>query len=282
MSILATCLTIAALSATAPAEPIRLEAQCGELVLKAPAPVTIEAEGSTVRGLRLRGNIRWKGGVLSAPEGLDGFAAGGYAVHISGAGNSLFSARVVNAKKGVVIDKADRTTIAYTDFIGLREDGIIASEARGVSFYSLRFAGSQPKPSQCVSVGKITYSVPQRDCVAPGDRWTDGNHPDAIQMRNGVTDATISNVMVSGATAGITQMDTKGDAPLARVEIRHSLIQAGGFYNLITLDRCQDCTIRENTVLPTPGIAHRAVIIAGTARRCGNFAPDDRTIDAPC
>lgn len=288
MSILATCATLAALLASAQGgETVNLAkgSTCGEVkVTKVyPRQVTVNAGGSTVRGLRVigGGNIRWRSGRIEAPAGAFGFAAGGYGIQLVDAQRVVIDGVLVTAaKKGIVIAGGRALKVQRSRFFGVGEDGIIASRVMGLVVFGNRFAKTVTKPSQCNVEGTITFNVPQRDCRPPAV-WTDGTHADAVQMRDGVTDATIANNVVRGKTAGITQMDTTGDAPLVRVLVSGNDIETDD-YNRLTLDQCLDCWIKGNSVRRAPGSTKRAVIIAGLATRCGNIAPDDRVIDAPC
>ena len=271
MSILGTCLTLAALVASNPAEPVRIKDNCGELTLRADRSVTVEADGSTVTGLRLKGNVRWKGGTITAPGGLDGHALAGYAVKIQGSGNSLTNARITGANRGIVVDQAANTTIASNVFYGLRADGIIASRSQKLGIHGNKLMDFVPRPSRCVTATATTYREAKRDC---GGAWTDGSHPDGIQLRNAVIDATITNNTLLGDMQGIAQMDTKGDSPLERVVVRNNTIRVS-HYHTITLTECRDCRVENNDV--TRGRPDRkAVIRAGLATRCGNRTADEK------
>lgn len=283
MSIAATCASIAAALASAQGgETIVLKGTCPTITIARSytRPVTIDASGAKVSGVVLSGaNIRWNGGTLSAPGGLDGKGPLGYAVLIRGARNvRVERAIVTGAKKGMVIDKARNVTVDRVQFAALREDGIIASETAGLTITGNAFGGSLPRPSQCTSPsGVVATAVPHRDCRGV---WTDGNHPDAVQMRNGVTDVLVARNTVRGPTAGITQMDTTGDAPLARVVIENNRIETST-YHQITLTECADCTIRNNYVRAERGWGKRAIIRPGRAARCGNDTVDEAR-DGPC
>lgn len=277
MPIAATCASIAAILATAQGgETIALSGTCPTITIARSyaRPVTIDAARARVGGVVLSGaNIRWSGGTLFAPGGLDGKGPLGYAVLIRGGRNvRVERAIVTGAKKGMVIDKARSIVVDRVQFLALREDGIIASETAGLTVTNSRFADSIPRPSSCTSAaGIVTMAVPHRDCRGV---WSDGNHPDAVQMRNGVTDVLIANNTVRGPTAGMTQMDTTGDAPLARVVIENNRIETST-YHQITLTECTDCAIRGNIVRAEKGWGKRAVIRPGQARRCGNDTTDE-------
>lgn len=277
MPIFATCASLAAVLASARGgETIALRGNCPTITIARAfaRPVTIDAGKAQVSGLVLSGaNIRWSGGTLSAPGGLDGKGPAGYAVLIRGGRNIRVERAVVTyAKKGMVIDKARSVTIDRVKFTRLREDGIIASETAGLTVTNSSFSDSMPRPTRCTSpAGVVATAVPRRDCTGV---WIDGNHPDAVQMRNGVTDVRIAGNIVRGPTQGITQMDTTGDAPLARVVIEDNDIATSNFHQ-ITLTDCDECIIRRNVVRRERGWDRRAVIRPGKAVRCGNDAQDE-------
>lgn len=277
MPILATCASLAAVLATANGgETIALRGNCQtiKIVRVFPKTVTIDAEKAQVGGLVLNGaNIRWSGGRLSAPDGLDGRGPLGYAVLIRGGRNIRIERAVVTAaKKGMVVDKARDVAIDRVQFTRLREDGIIASQTSGLTVTNSLFAGSIPHPTRCqLPSGAIVTGLPRRDCKGI---WSDGNHADAVQMRNGVNNVRIANNIVRGQTQGIAQMATVGDAPLTRVVIENNRVETSAFHQ-ITLGDCADCTIRNNIVRREKGWEKRAVIRAGKATRCGNQAQDE-------
>jgi hypothetical protein len=277
MPILATCASLAAILArTDGGETIALRGNCPTITITRafPRPVTIDAAKARINGLVLRGaNIRWSGGILSAPGGMDAKGPAGYAVLIRGGRNIRVERAVVTFdKKGIVVDKARSVAIDLVEFTRLREDGIIVSQTAGLTVTNSSFADFLPRPTRCISpAGVVASGVARRHC--PGT-WIDGNHADAVQMRNGVTDARIANNRIRGPTQGITQMDTRGDAPLARVVVENNDI-ATSAYHQITLTECDDCTIRRNTVRRERGWDKRAVIRPGKARRCGNESQDE-------
>lgn len=277
MPLLATCASLAAVLASANnGEIISLRGACPTITIARsfPKPVTVDASKARVSGLVLSGsNIRWSGGTLSAPGGLDAKGPAGYAVLIRGGRNIRVERAVVtSAKKGMVIDKARGVTVDRVEFTRLREDGIIVSQTAGLTVTSSTFADFLPRPSRCTSpAGVVATAVPRRDCTGV---WIDGNHADAVQMRDGVSDARIAHNTVRGPTQGITQMDTRGDAALARIVVEDNRIETSA-YHQITLTECDDCTIRRNTVRRESGWDKRAVIRAGKARRCGNEAQDE-------
>lgn len=272
----ATCATLAAVLAAAPGgSTIALRGDCARVTIARsfPSMVTVDASKARVSGLALRGaNLRWVGGTLSAPGGPDAKGPPGYALLIAGRNIRLEGATVTGARKGIVIDKASNVAIDRVKFWRLREDGIIASQTKGLTVTNSQFTESLPRPSVCTGPdGRRTEGVGKRNCRG---EWIDGNHADAVQMRHGVTDARIAFNTISGPTQGITQMDTTGDAPLQRVVIENNRIETSAFHQ-ITLTECTDCVIRSNRVRAEKGWARRAVIRPGRATRCGNDVADD-------
>jgi parallel beta-helix repeat protein len=280
MSIAATCATILGLLTTAKGgEAITLKGDCGAISITRsyPKTVTIQADGASVRGLVIaRGqNISWRGGTISAPQGAHGRARDGYGVLIRDAANvSITGALITNAKKGIVLDGARDVTLNDNRFQRYGEDGVIASDSKGLTILRNTFADQIGKPTQCNVDDKVTLGLSRRNCVALGGVWVDGYHNDAVQMRNGVADALIAHNKVEGETQGITQMDQEGDAPLENIKIEFNTIQTDA-YHQITLGNCTACSIRMNTVLRAKGSTKKALIRAQPgALVCGNTVPD--------
>lgn len=280
MSISATCATIlGVLAAAKGGETIALKGDCPAITITQSysKPVTIQADGANVRGLAVTGgqNISWRGGTISAPKGAHATGRDGYGVLIRDAAKvSITGALITNAKKGVVLDGAKDVTLNDNRFQAYGEDGVIASNTKGLTILRNTFADQIGKPTQCNVAGKITLGVKRRDCVALGGAWVDGYHNDAVQMRNGVADAVIAYNRVEGETQGLTQMDKDGDAPLENIRIEFNTIQTDG-YHQITLGDCRSCSIRMNTVQRAKGSTKKAVIRAQAGVSvCGNTVPD--------
>ena len=283
MLIAATCSTFLAMTAYASGgDTITLTGNCGtiEISRQFPATVYIDATKASVRGLRISGSrVQWSGGRISAPGGMDGAGPAGYAVKITGQEIQVKSATITNARKGMVIDRADSVTVDRNRFWRLREDGIIARRTSRLTVSYNIFSQSLPRPTRCLlSDGKVVLGVASRNCRG---RWTDGSHADAVQMRDGMTDVTVAGNRVSGETQGVTQMDTAGDLPLRKVIIRENTIVTDG-YHRITLTNCVGCAIRRNEVRKALGSTKKAIILPGAASRCGNFAEDEKRADGPC
>lgn len=283
MFIAATCSTFLAMIAYASGgETITLTGNCGtiEIARQFPSTVYIDATKATVRGLRISGSrIHWRGGRIAAPGGMDAIGLPGYAVKITGQAIRVKSATITSARKGMVIDQASSVLVDRNRFWRLREDGIIASRTSKLTVSHNRFSESKPLPTRCVlSDGQVVLGLASRDCRGT---WTDGNHADAVQMRNGMTDVTIADNTVFGKTQGLAQMDTLGDLPLRNVIIRNNTIVTDG-YHRITLTNCTGCAIRHNVARKARGSTKKAVILPGLATRCGNIAEDEKVADGPC
>lgn len=283
MFIAATCSTFLAMVAYASGgDTITLTGNCGtiEIARQFQSTVYIDATKASVRGLRISGSrIHWSGGRISAPGGMDAVGPPGYAVKISGHSIRIKSAIITGAKKGMVLDKASGVLVDRNQFWRLREDGIIASRTSGVKILYNRFSESRPLPTRCTRPdGKLVRGLARRDC--PGV-WVDGNHADAVQMRDGMADVLIADNTVTGPTQGLTQMDTTGDLPLRNVTIRNNRVVTDA-YHRITLTDCSGCAIRNNVVRRAVGSTRKAVILPGAATRCGNIAQDEKTSDGRC
>lgn len=284
----ATCATIKAVLASASGgEVISLNGNCPTITITKAytKQVTINAGGSSVAGLVITGkNVRWRSGMITAPGGA--FASGplGYGIRVyNGAANIRFDGVTITAaKKGVVLDSVSGITFADSKFVLLGEDGIIASRVTGMTVARSRFAQTIGKPSECNVGGVVTLDVPSRDCIALGGVWRDGFHADAVQMRNGVVNARIYDSIVEGATQGITQMDTTGDAPLERVAIERNIVRTDNYHHITLGANCIGCRVMNNRVERAAGSLIKAVIRQGAATRCGNYAQDERVQDGAC
>ena len=233
-----------------------------------------------MHGLRISGgNIFWRGGTLTAEDGLRGKGFRGYALHISGSKVTISGVLFTDARLGAVVLGASQVRFENNRFSGLRADGMNLIRSSGIAVVGNVFEKSRPDPAICRRRdGSVVPGVPKRDCDGT---WQDGDHPDAVQMRNGVSDVVLERNIVTGNTQGLTQMDTTGDAPLSNVRIVDNRITTEN-YHTITLGDCRDCRIERNQVRRGKGSQRKAVIHAGSATRCGNSAQDEKTRDKPC
>lgn len=250
--IAATCAGIAAALASAPGgSVIKLSGDCPAVTIVrdyTPA-ITIDAGTATVRGLAIRGaGVLWRGGTLRAPNGMDARGPSGYGAYVRGARRITFEdATFTDARKGLVIDQSDDVKVRKSRFVALREDGIIASATRNLEVIRSEFTGSLPKPSTCALAGGVENGLRRRDCDARGGAWADGNHADAVQLRDAIVGAVIGWNRIEGETQAIGQMDAPTDRPLADVQIVGNHIRTTSGHS-ITLGHCEGCSIIDNDV----------------------------------
>lgn len=285
MDIISTCATLAAMLAAAQGgETIKLAtgSRCGTVFVdrRFPRTVTIDAAGSIVRGLRVRdgGNLRWKSGQIEAAGGRNGDGADGYGVHLLRAADvSIEGVLVTKARMGVVVDGGQRITVADSRLWRVRSDGVHAHNVDGLTVTRSSFTESMPIPSRCVVGTVVIEGISRAAC--PGV-WTDGDHPDAVQVRNGVQNLTLTLNTVRGRTQGLAQMDSPGDAALVNVVVENNDVETDA-YHRITFGNCINCRIRFNWVARAPGSTKKARIIAGRGVLvCGNTVQDGRS--EPC
>lgn len=209
-----------------------------------------------MRGLHIRdgGNLRWRSGRIEAPNGAAGVAADGYAVQLLLAADvRLDGVTVTSARIGVAIQDAQRITIADSKLWRFRADGINASRVDGLTITRNSFSEAQPAT---------------------------GDHSDALQVRNGVRNLTVTYNTVRGASQGLAQMDAPGDAALANVVVEYNDVAVDA-YHPITFGNCINCRVRFNKVQRAPGSAKKARVIVGPGvAECGNVAQD--AVSPPC
>lgn len=290
MSITATCLTIAAVLAAAQGgETIYLKGNCPTMTIAKDysREVTIEAEGSTVQSLVITGsNIRWHRGRLTAKDGPHG--AGGnhsHAATLQTAQRVTFDGvTFTDARRGVVIDQSEDVMVLNSVFSRIGEDGAMIARSKRLRFDRNRFELSNPKLAECtLGPGSVRVGISPQVCTSLGGSWRDGYHPDALQMFNDVQDILISRNVVRGeVTQGIAQMDSGAMLPLQRVSIIGNSVITGGAHPITLGKNCVDCRIEHNEVRRWPGSTFKKMIIAGSARRCGNQVDDEKAQDRPC
>lgn len=275
--IAATCATIAAVLASAPGGSIvTLAGDCPAIVVTrtyAP-PITVRAAGATVRGLVINGGgVVWQGGILRASGGEEGLAGKGYGALVRlGRGVVFDGVTFTDAKKALVISKASGVTVKNSKFVGVREDGIIASTSTGLNITRNEFRDFRPRPPQC-RLGMATEPLKRRECSARGGEWTDGDHPDAVQIRNGIEDAVISFNRIDGTMQGIGQMEATTDLPLKRVRIEGNRIR-NTYPHSITLGSCDGCSVVDNDVARVGGGKTVLRFQEGMTASCGNAVAD--------
>lgn len=207
------CLTIgAALAAAQGGETISLRpgSDCARITISKQyaAPVTVDAQGSTVRGIVVNGaaNVTWRGGTVLAREGVTK-GPGGYGLLIRKARSvKVTGSRFGLARKAVVVDKANDVTITGNLFEGVGEDAMIVSATSDLTITRNIIRDTIGKATRCQVAGNVIEGLSSRDCTARNGHWTDGFHADAVQLRNGVTDALIAENIVSSNMQGIGQI----------------------------------------------------------------------------
>lgn len=239
------------------------------------SPITIDAAGATVRGLAISGSgITWRSGTIVAPRGTDGNGPNVYGALVTGS-NVTFSGTTFGlARKAMVVDRARNITVADSLFRGVGEDGIIASRTTNLTIVRNTFDRVVGRATSCDTPGGVVRGLSRRDCKARRGKWTDGFHADAVQMRNGVTDAVIADNTINADTQGVTQMDTVGDAPLVRIRVERNSV-AATIHHITLGPACNDCLIRGNTIRRYKPTSYKAIIRPGRARRCENDTVDE-------
>lgn len=233
--------------------------------------VRLRASGYRITGLDLRGsqNFYMFGGTVVAPGGTYGFATQGYAVWMVNTVNPVLSSvRFTGAHKGIVTSNVDGGTISGCTFEALAADGMILSQTRGMRIVNNRFRNFVPRLTKCNVGGTVTEGLSQRACLDLGGAWTDGDHPDGIQFRNGSHDLFIQGNTLEGDMQAIPQMDSPSDAPCDRVIIDRNTVRTT-MAHTITLGRSTGSRITNNIIAPADGGKTLIRAPAGTFM-CGN------------
>jgi nitrous oxidase accessory protein NosD len=216
-------------------------------------PVTYIAHDATIKGLTITGsNVSIVGGNIEAIDGSNGVAAKGYGINLRGAKNIRLSGlRIRNADRGIVVDNCDGLIIDSCD-VSVRQDGIIANRGQNYQFTNNRFHGFYPRPTTCRIGDEVRTGLSRRDCEALSGRWTDGDHSDAIQIRNGIKNIVIAGNRIEGIQQGIGQMDGSTDLPLENVIVIGNDVRVIGFHS-ITIPRCSGMQVIGNTTQQLTG-----------------------------
>ncbi len=316
--IAATCLTIASVIAAAqPGDSIKLQpGTCAfslavnpkGVTYQKPAllittsfdrPITVDLTGAIIQGLSIQhggGGLRFVNGTIIAPGGLDGVSISGYGATLNGAHDVSFTNTTFTlAKKAAVVTKSRHIAFDRVLFTGVREDGIITTLTDGLSVTHSQFVKFVARVQRCdLPGGGMVAEQGRRACDAMGGRWTDGNHSDAIQPFNGVTNMVLSDNIVDGVSQGFGQLAGRNRrdgvartpenwAPLEHVTIERNKLRVTGNHS-ITMADCLDCKILNNDVAPlTPG--RRAPIRSYADTNtivCGNRSPDAKFTPERC
>lgn len=198
-------------------------------------PVTIIAHRALVKGVSVGGsNINWCGGQVEAPSGSEGIAAGGYAIAYGSTARDVrfMSVKIRNANRGVAGGGGLRLAWIGCDF-QVRQDGLIIAGGEGFQIIGNRFHDFYPKPTTCnLADGSQRLGLSRRDCTALGGVWRDGDHSDAIQLRNGCKNFLIAYNKIESISQGIGQMDAVTDAPLDGIQIIGNDVEVTGFHSI--------------------------------------------------
>lgn len=211
-------------------------------------PIRLFAHRAFVKGLTFAGsNIRWMGGRVEASGGSNGFAKAGYGITVNStaADISVDSVTVRNADRGFVTGGGKRISITNCD-VSVRQDGIIASGGEDITFAYNRFHNFYPRPTTCtLPDNTIINGLSSRDCIARGGIWKDGDHSDAIQIRNGMKRVSIIGNRIESISQGIGQMDATNDLPIDFITIIGNNVEVTGFHS-ITLGRSTNVVVIGN------------------------------------
>lgn len=211
-------------------------------------PVRLFAHRAFVPGLTVEGaNIQWLGGYIEASGGAYGFAKAGYGILVNSTSQDITinSVTVRNADRGFVTGGGKRINIQNCD-VSVRQDGIIASGGEDITFAYNKFHDFYPKPSVCtLPDGNVINGISSRSCVAQGGTWRDGDHSDAIQIRNGMKRVSIVGNIIQSISQGIGQMDATNDLPIDFINIIGNNVEVTGFHS-ITLGRATNAVVIGN------------------------------------
>ena len=231
-------------------------------------PLVIDASKATVKGLVITGsNVRWYGGVIKAPKGFDGLARDGYCVSLTNCKDVVLSnVTFTEAKIAVVPGNTENTTIQYCVFTGLRQDGISATKGRKLSIVGNTFKEFSPIPTTCTIPSRKPDGTVDKDapptierglssaiCKALGGTWIDGDHSDAIQIRDGIDGLLISGNTLEGMTQGIGEMAGTNDARLNDVQILNNTIKIDGNHSITINDLSTNIVAIGNRVIQWNG-----------------------------
>jgi nitrous oxidase accessory protein NosD len=276
----------AALAAAAPGDTIKLAAgDYAPVAIKrrsfAPG-ILIDARRATVAGVNIEGSagIRWMGGTLRASGGMDGNAAAGYAVRlVESADVTVQGVTITLARKGMMLAGGRNIAIRGNSFTGLREDGIIATRTARLTISRNNFTDFRPWPTSCAADGAITYGGPRRACAGV---WKDGNHPDAIQIYDGIDGALITGNTITGGMQGIGQMGNATSKPMQGVQVTGNTVRTAAYHSISLYD-CARCRITGNDIGNlTPGRKSPVRFLAPGTTACGNTGAAGVEAMKPC
>jgi hypothetical protein len=213
-------------------------------------PIRIIAERALVKGLTVTGaGIDWLGGQVDAFGGSYGKGPDGYGIRLyAGCSNVSFqSVKVRNSDRGFVLDRANQVKMAGCD-VSVRQDGMIISGGEDLDIIGNRFHEFDAQPTTCwLPDGTTERGLARRDCEAKLGAWQDGDHSDAIQLRNGIKRALIAYNSIENIAQGIGQMESPGDAPLDSIALVGNQVEVSGFHSITILNATNVSAIRNRT-----------------------------------
>lgn len=259
--------------------------QCGPVSLRyknwVGKPVTVNAEGSTIRGLTIigGGGFRMVGGTLEASDGMNGAGTAGYSARLrSGVKDVQFSkVRFTNARMGIVIGAGSEDIVIRDSlFDGLRADGVHLFASKAVTIENNEFRDFKAILTKCVLADSSFWGGSRKKCEGLGGKWYDGDHSDAVQFRGeGLRDINISGNRITGDMQAIVQFgSTKGDPP-QRVRIVDNYIRTASYWG-VSAQNMLDLTLTGNDVGRMDGSDRKVKMLATNSigKICGNKSQD--------
>lgn len=211
-------------------------------------PVRLFAHRAFIRGVTFDGaNIVLNGGTVEAPMGAGGFARAGYGIDLLPAAQDITvnAVKIRNASRGVVSSGGKRLSVTCCD-IAVRADGIISSGGEDITFANNWFHDFYPTPTECtLRDGTVVNGLSGRSCLAQGGVFKDGDHSDAIQLRNGMKRVSIVGNVIQSISQGIGQMDGPNDLPMDGVWIIGNNVEVTGAHS-ITIGRSTNVVVIGN------------------------------------
>lgn len=285
---LVTCATLAAaIAAATPGSSISLQpgSDCSDVyILKrdwSAKPITINAEGSQVRRLRIMHShgVHWKGGTIVAVNGRKGDGPLTYGSNVRFSSDvRIENATFTEAVRGIVVGSSRNVQLLNNRFVDLRMDAINLADTADSVVDGNYFGGFDPIPSTCNKKdGRVEHGVNRHVCTAANGEWIDGDHSDAVQMWNKPRDIRISNNVIEGRTQAIGLFGPRGDYA-TRITVENNHIRVDNWHG-VTLGDCTDCRIVGNDIdTASRGTKFRPIIRAknSTGVFCGNKVANSR------
>ena len=216
---------------------IALSGEFSQITLNRVYPsLLIMAHAATIKGVRFMNaqNVEWLGGTIEASGGSEASGPAGYAMLLQSSKNIRVKEVVFkNFNRGIVGAALTEDIQIINNHFSGRQDGIIYSGGINVDISHNIFENFSPKPTTCIlPSSEGVAGLSKRDCDARGGVWTDGDHSDAIQFRNGCDRFNISHNQIIGVQQGIGQMDSTNDLPVSNIKVISNSIQVQGFHSI--------------------------------------------------